>query len=230
MQVNEEMIFYAKVNCPNCGKEFLHPEVKTKYISIEKQDSDFCSYYSSINPLFYDVLICKHCGYGFTKETNVPLSEPEKAAINTILSGWHTEGAQYTGLRSLEQAVKAYNLAILCQELRNAKDSVKGSLYLRLGWLYRYQGQKENEAKSLQRALEFLKRAYERESTSEVKKELRMMYLLGDLSYRNGNLKEALQWFQAVTQHPQVDRYPVFARMSRARWQDIREELKQQKA
>nr|WP_238472892.1 DUF2225 domain-containing protein [Desulforamulus profundi] len=93
--------------------------------------------------------------------------------------------------------------------------------------LYRYQGHKENEAKSLQRALEFLKKAYEKESTSEVKKELRMMYLIGDLSYRDGNMKEAVQWFYAVTRHPEVDRYPVFARMSRARWQEIRAELKQ---
>ena len=227
MQVNEEMIFHAKVTCPNCGKDFLHPEVKTKYIALEKQDSDLCAHYSGINPIFYDVMICKHCGYGFTKETNIPLSEPEKASINTILSGWHTEGSQYNGLRTLEQAIKAYNLAILCQELRKAKDSVKGSLYLRLGWLYRYQGHKENEAKSLQRALEFLKKAYEKESTPEVKKELRMMYLIGDLSYRDGNMKEAVQWFYAVTRHPEVDRYPVFARMSRARWQEIRAELKQ---
>lgn len=227
MQFHEDMIFQAKINCPNCGQEFLHPEVKSKYIVLEKQDSDFCGYYSGINPIFYDVIVCKSCGFGFTKETSKPLTEAEKASINTILSSWHTDGQQYSGLRTLEQAIKAYNLAILCQELRNAKDSVKGSLYMRLGWLYRYQGNKENEEKSLQRALEFMKKAYEKEASSDLKKELRLMYLVGDLSYRNGQLKDAVQWFQAVTQHPQVDDYPIFARMSRSRWQDIREELKQ---
>ncbi|ABO50830.1 Tetratricopeptide domain protein [Desulforamulus reducens MI-1] len=227
MQATMEMIFQAKVTCPNCGQDFLHPEVKSKYISLEKQDSDFCGYYNGINPIFYDVMVCRHCGFGFTKETNRPLDEAEKMSINTILSSWHNDGAQYSGLRTLEQAIKAYNKAILCQELRNAKDSVKGSLYLRLGWLYRYQGNKNNEEQALRRTLEFLRRAYERESSSDAKKELRMIYLIGELSYRNGDLKDAIKWFQAVTTHPEADRYPVFNRLARSRWQDIREEAKQ---
>lgn len=227
MNVTEDMIYLANSKCPNCGQEFNHPTVKTRYISLEKQDSDFCGYYSGINPIFYDVMVCKSCGYAYTKETSAPLSEGERASINTILSSWHTDGVQYSGLRTLEQAIKAYNLAILCQELRNAKDSDKGSLYLRLGWLYRYAGQMANEEKALQRALEFLGKAYEREGSSDLKKELRLMYLMGDLSYRNGLLKDAVKWFQAVTQHPNVESYPVFSRMARSRWQDIREEIKQ---
>lgn len=229
MQISEEMIFNIKVNCPNCGQEFPHPEVKSRYVVMERQDSDFCGHYSGINPIFYDVMICKFCGYSFTKEINVPLSEAEKGPINAILSSWHTAGHRYSGLRTLEQAIDAYKLAIFCQELRNAKDSVKGSLYLRLGWLYRYQGNKTNEDNSLQRALEFLKKAYEREGSSDVKKELRMMYLIGDLSYKDGQLREAVQWFQAVTSHPKVKQYPVFERMARSRWQDIRAEVKNQR-
>ncbi|AQS59741.1 DUF2225 domain-containing protein [Desulforamulus ferrireducens] len=227
MQISEDMLFYSKATCPNCGCEFQHPEVRTKYISIEKQDSDFCSYYTGINPIFYDVLICKDCGYAYTKDSSAPLSDAERLAIKTIMSTWRTEGHRYGGLRTLEQAIRLYNLAILCQELRDAKDSVKASLYLRLAWLNRYQGQQENEMKFLQRALEFSKRAFERESFSELKKELRMMYLIGELSFRTGDYKEAVKWFQAVTQHPDADRYPVFSRMARSRWQDARQEYKE---
>ncbi|AEF94552.1 Protein of unknown function DUF2225 [Desulfotomaculum nigrificans CO-1-SRB] len=226
MQVTEEMIFPVQYTCPHCGKQFSHPEVKSKYIIMERQDSDFCSYYAAINPIYYDVLVCRFCGYSYTKETNVPLTDQEKAAIGAILANWHTEGYQYGGLRTLEQAINAYNLAILCQELRNAKDSVKGSLFLRLAWLYRYQGNKEKETVCLQRALEFMIRAYERESGSELKKELRMMYIMGDLAYRLGDIKEAIKWFQAVTNHPGAARYPVYSRMARSRWQDLRQELK----
>ncbi|MDO7788481.1 DUF2225 domain-containing protein [Desulforamulus aquiferis] len=226
MNKHQDMIFPIKLTCPNCEKEFEHPEVKSKYIVIERQDRDFCSYFAGINPLFYDIMVCKYCGFAFTRETNIPLSEPEKAIIKTILANWHTDGYQYGGVRTLDMAIKAYNLAIVCQELRNAKDSVKGSLYLRLGWLYRYQGNKVSEEKSLQRALEFMKRAYERESTNELKKELRMIYLLGELSHRMGNEREAIQWLQTVISHKEVKRYPIFERMARSLWQDIREQHK----
>lgn len=227
MEINEDMLYYSKVTCPNCQREFQHPEVKSRFISLEKQDSDFCGYYTGINPIFYDVLICKDCGYAHTKDSSSPVTDAEKATIKTIMSSWHTEGHRYGGLRTLDQAIKIYNLAILCQELRNAKDSVKGSLYLRLGWLYRYKGNQENETKSLQRALEFSKRAFERESFSETKKEIRMMYLIGELSFRTGDYKDAVKWFQAVIHHAAADSYPVFTRMARSRWQDARQEYKQ---
>lgn len=223
MHNQQDMIFPVKFTCPNCVKEFNHTEVKSKYVVIERQDTDFCSHFTNINPIFYDVIVCKFCGYSFTRETNTPLSDAEKGSINTILSSWHTDGYQYEGLRTLDMAIKAYNLAIVCQELRNAKDSVKGSLYLRLGWLYRYQENKSNEEKSLQRAFEFLKRAYERETSSDLKKELRMIYLLGELSFRMGNAREAVQWFQTVVSHKDVKQYPVFERMARSRWQDLKQ-------
>ncbi|AEG59620.1 DUF2225 domain-containing protein [Desulforamulus ruminis] len=227
MQVTEEMIFFAKCTCPNCGKEFEHPEVRSKFVSLEKQDSDFCGYYNNINPVYYQVAVCKHCGYAYTKSSSSPLGEYEKAAVHSILSNWHRDSHQYGGLRTLEQAVKSYKLAILCQELRKAKDSVMGSLYLSLAWLYRYQCRQEEETQALQRAFEFMKRAYERETASELKQELKLMYVLGDLAYRLGNNNEAVQWFYAVTTHEGADQYPVFSRMARSRWQEIREEIKQ---
>ena len=227
MQISEDMLYYSKATCPNCGCEFQHPEVKSKYISMEKQDTDFCSYYTGINPIFYDVLICKDCGYAYTKDSSTPLQDAERATIKTIMSSWRTEGHRYSGLRTLDQAIRVYNLAILCQELRNAKDSVKGSLYLRLAWLNRYKGNQENDLKLLQRALEFSKRAFEREAFSELKKELRMMYLIGELSLRTGDFKDAVKWFQAVIHHPSAENYPVFTRMARSRWQDAREAYKE---
>ncbi|RYD01874.1 hypothetical protein N752_27505 [Desulforamulus aquiferis] len=71
-----------------------------------------------------------------------------------------------------------------------------------------------------------MKRAYERESTNELKKELRMIYLLGELSHRMGNEREAIQWLQTVISHKEVKRYPIFERMARSLWQDIREQHK----
>ncbi|GAB6180281.1 DUF2225 domain-containing protein [Desulfotomaculum defluvii] len=226
MQLNEEMIFLAKVICPNCGQEFKHPEVKSKYIIVDKQDTDFCAYYTGINPIYYDARVCRHCGFAFTKETSKPLVDNEKSIINNFLTKWQNDGAQYGGIRTLEQAIKAFNKVIVCQELRNAKDSEKGSLYLRLGWLYRYKGDKKNEDQALLRALEFMKRAYEREASPDEKKELRMLYLIGDLSYRSGDFSEAVKWFHSVTIHPSANSYPIFSRMARTRWQTIREEIK----
>ncbi|RYD01873.1 hypothetical protein N752_27500 [Desulforamulus aquiferis] len=107
MNKHQDMIFPIKLTCPNCEKEFEHPEVKSKYIVIERQDRDFCSYFAGINPLFYDIMVCKYCGFAFTRETNIPLSEPEKAIIKTILANWHTDGYQYGGVRTLDMAIKA---------------------------------------------------------------------------------------------------------------------------
>lgn len=223
----DEVTFINNINCPFCEKKFDYREVKSKYLIVERQDSDFCSYYKDINPIYYDVLVCSNCGYAFTKESANAVGQEERGAINDILAKLRINGGSFAGVRTIEQAIRAYNLAIICQELRKAKDSIKGSLYLRLGWLYRYQGNNINEEKSLQKALEHMKRAYEKESTTDIKKELRIMYLIGELSYRTGSVKEAVQWLQSVTFHKEAKNYPVFERMARNRWQDIRQDMKE---
>lgn len=224
MNVSAEMFFKTKHRCPNCNKEFFHLHIKSSYIITERQDSDFCSYYKDVNPIFYDIFVCDFCGYSYTKETDDLLSEEEKNRIKLYLSRVD-KNDQYGGVRTLEQAINAYILAINCQELRRIKDSIKGSLYLRLAWLYRYQSNEDKEKECLQRTLELYKSYYEKESTGDLKNELHLTYLLGDLCARLGYMNEAVQWFYMITKNQKNNAYPVYVQMARARWQALRQGL-----
>ena len=57
-------IYPKQFKCPICGNLFISPMVKSTSISVDKRDTDFCTYYKGINPLFYDVVVCNACGYG----------------------------------------------------------------------------------------------------------------------------------------------------------------------
>jgi len=61
-------------------------KVKSKDCVVASRDSDFCVYYESVNPLFYEVWVCEHCGYAALQERFENISPIEAKIVKENIS------------------------------------------------------------------------------------------------------------------------------------------------
>jgi len=218
--------FYTKQHlCPVCGAGFSSLAVKSKHIRLAKTDSDFCPHYETVNPLFYEVLVCPHCGYAFTED--MPrLTDREKAALASRLPEIRSS-LSFGGERDLDLAIESFRLAIRCLEIVGAKKLILGKFYLKMAWLYRLAAKETEERANLGQALTYLEQAYQTEQSADPVVELNLIYLLGDLNLRLGNEKAAVRWFSQILEHPRRSANPAVLNRTRERWFEIRQRHKE---
>ncbi|MBO8129254.1 MAG: DUF2225 domain-containing protein [Peptococcaceae bacterium] len=223
MVAEAEMIFEKSFTCPCCSQETLSPAVKSRYVVVTKTDTDFCSHFSGINPYFYEVVVCQHCGYAFTERCMEALNADQRATIKRIVN-W--DGKTFAGVRDHKKAVASFIAALYCQENIDARMSIRGGLCLKLAWLHRYIADTQQENRFLHMAYECFTDAYNNEVLGP-KEEIHLLYLLGEIGHRLGKpLQECLKWFNKAIQHPRKDAYPLGTKMARERWQEIKWEQK----
>lgn len=222
----EDMLYQKEVLCSLCGHKFTTSKVRSKFIKITKVDDDLCNHYGSVNPLFYEINICPQCGYSFSEENGGYFDDKTRDEIySRLASAWSKK--DYTGVRDIGQAVETFKLALTCQMARRTKDSQKGMLYLKLGWLYRYLGDQKNEQVCLSEAVKYLTLSFEREQFSDPKSEINILYLIGVLNKKMGNYKEASLWLDRVLRHPTKDSFSGVVNRAREIWHHLREEMKE---
>lgn len=215
------VFFRKEYACPLCSGRFRTLKPRQKHIMVEKSDEDFCLYYKTVNPLYYEINVCPGCGYSFNSSTYGPVKpELKKGLARMLADRWHS--VNYCGSRTLEDAVQTFLLAIECQRLMGADDSSMGKLFLKLGWLYRYMSNKEQEHRCLDKALYHLSRYFEKSSSNDPKEEMNLMFLLGQLHFILGDERGAVNWFVRITQHPQRKSYPYIVNRARDAWQQVR--------
>lgn len=219
----EKGVFFRKeFSCPLCTNRFRTLKPRQKHIIVDKVDEDFCLYYKSVNPLFYEINVCPKCGYSFNTAASNPVKAELKKGLAKMLAGmWKT--VDYCGSRTLDEAIQTFRLAVECQRLMGADDSSMGKLFLKLGWLYRYLKNKEMEKQSLDKALGHLSKSFETSTSNDPKEEMNLMFLLGQLNLILGDERGAVNWFVRITQHPDRKSYPYLVNRARDSWQEIRQ-------
>ena len=217
-----DLFFKKEFNCPLCSQRFQTLKPRQKHIIVEKADDDFCLYYKTVNPLHYEINICPKCGYSFNNSTYGPVKAEFKKSLTGVLSGlW--KGSNYCGMRTPEDAVQSFKLAIECQRLLGADDSNMGRFYLKLGWLYRNLGLQKQEHPCLEKALNYLSKSFESSTSNDPKEEMNLMFLLGQLHLILNDDHGAVNWFVRIAHHPEKKSYPYIVNRSRDTWQDIRQ-------
>lgn len=222
-----EGAFYTKhYTCAFCGTKFPSLVVKSKNVRLVKTDSDFCPYYRTENPLFYEVVVCPKCGYAFNQEMPKKLSDRERATLAQQLPEIRRP-LKFDGRRNLSLAVEAFCAAIACLEAIGGKRLLLGKLYLKTAWLYRASGNEAEERGYLEKALWYFDEAYRTEHSPDPALELNLLYLLGDLSLRLGFDDAAARWLSKILTHPKRSVNPQIVSRTRDRWYDIKQKQKE---
>ncbi|MEQ8174479.1 MAG: DUF2225 domain-containing protein [Syntrophomonadaceae bacterium] len=190
-----DFLYDKEVVCPLCEKKIKVRVVKRSGLRLIRRDSDSLPYYKYINPLFYDVWVCNHCGYASLESTFLnDLKKSEQDLIYQKVSS-HWQYREYPSTMPLEMALDRYKIALYCSEIRNAKENEMSMLLLKLAWLHRLKGNSELEKRCLGKAVAAFKVLYEKGNFPVAgMNESALVYMLADLNNRIDEDKECLMW------------------------------------
>jgi uncharacterized protein (DUF2225 family) len=132
-------LYNKQITCPVCKNKFYITKTKIKAIRVEKRDADFCVHYKTINPLFYDAIVCEHCGYASLADKFNETTESEIDVLLEQLAPKWTKRS-FAGERTVDDALEAFKLVLLNHQIRGAKSSELARVCLRIAWLYRFKG------------------------------------------------------------------------------------------
>lgn len=221
----ETLPYYQKeLECIHCKKKFKSTKIRSKFIKVESHDTDFQPLYQNneINPLLYNVFVCEHCGFSFTDDFSKYFAPAMKDAIKEKISN-HWTARSYGGERSFQEGIIAYKLAILCASLKKEKFVSIAGLALRVAWLYRLLEDKEEENRFLEIARDRYVDSYSNEDYSGSKmSEIRILYLIAELSRRIGEREYATRYFSMVLEKQSTSIEPILIEMAKERWQEMR--------
>lgn len=205
-EYHEDDFLYGKnVTCPLCNTATSTLMVKRSALRLVSKDSDSMPYYKYINPLFYDVCQCTHCGYAALQSFFDHEIKPQDKAIlmEKVASRWNPRN--FPNLYDVKTALSHYKIALYCTKLRNADRIEPTLLYLKMGWIYRLQDNKEMECKCLTQAVEGFKYLYEvGDFPVAGMDECSLIYMIADLSNRINDYKQSLLWLGMVLNNNQA--------------------------
>lgn len=190
-----DFLYDKEIDCPLCEHKIKVRVVKRSGLRLIRKDSDSLPYYKYINPLFYDVWVCNHCGYAAMESTFLnELKMSERDLIEKSVSS-HWQYREYPAVMPLETALDRYKIALYCAEIRHARETEMSMLLLKMAWLHRLKGNYEIEKRCLAKAVMAFKVLYEKGSFPVAgMDESALVYMLADLHNRIDDEKECLIW------------------------------------
>ena len=103
--------YQQSIECIFCKQNFKTTKIRSKFIKVEHHETDFQPIYQNkeINPLLYNVYVCEHCGFSFTKDFTKYFAPGVKNLIKEqVANKWvpHSFGHE----RSIQKGIIAYKL------------------------------------------------------------------------------------------------------------------------
>lgn len=215
-------LYNKQIECPVCNKKFNITKTKMKALRIEKRDADFCIHYKTINPLFYEAIVCENCGYASLADKFDEITYKEIDVLLEQLAPKWTKRS-FSGGRTVDDALEAFKLVLITDQIKGSKSSELAKVCMRIAWLYRFKNDK--------RELDFLRFAehhYDETYTNErfpadKLDESTCMFMLGELNRRLGNYETSVKWFSKLISSPEARKNAVLMEAARDQFQLVKE-------
>lgn len=215
--------FVVEKVCPVCGQTTRVVKLRSRLTALTT-DCDFCTHYKDFNPYFYTIWVCEHCAYAAEeKQFTAPMPEKHKQKIQTFLAQ-HKARFVFNEIRTLPEAVAAFQLAIFFEELVKSSLGHLAGLYLELAWVYRISKDSERELPMLKKAVDLYERSVfsERYPIGNLTDSM-ASYLIGAISYLIKDYDRAASYLSRMASD-QILRVtdPRLYEKARYLWQDVR--------
>ena len=227
--ISLESFYEKKMTCINCAKPFNTLRVRSRFSIPYQIDSDFCPHYrtGNYNPHFYFVNVCPECGFAFSEEFSDQFPKGTMEIIRVQITG-HWTKRNFGEVRDLQQALESYKLAILAGSLKKENHAILAGLCLRLAWLYRSEDNAEQEKRFMGIALNAYEESYVLSDFAGTSmSELRVLFMIGELSRRLGQYQKAVSYFSKVIQHKEAENEHKIVNMAREQWRVTMEDKRQ---
>lgn len=219
-----DLLYDKEINCLYCEGRFKTKKIRHSKLGVSKQDSDFCTYYTNEeSPYYYEIWVCPHCGYAFNA-SSAKLKPAQKECVKKEYIA-RSGSIDLCGVRTWEEALLSYKLGLICASIAGDNNTNIAGICLRIAWLYRFSGSREEENKFLAKAVKVLEEIYEEEDLQRNPLgEQKIIYLLGELNGRLGNFNETRRWFNLLLTQRDIE--PAIANLAREQWTEYKANLK----
>ncbi|MEH7124220.1 DUF2225 domain-containing protein [Bacillus sp. JJ1532] len=223
-----EPIFDKKCECRMCKKSFTSKKLRSRFIKVKNYDTDFRPNYTSeeANPILYHVEVCPHCGFSSTSDFS-PYFPPGAVEViqAQVCDQWNPH--DFGQKRTLSDAIKTYKLAVYCGLLKKEKHITIAGMYMRLAWIYRSLENEEQEQRFLKLATKSYVDSYMADDFRGTQvSEVKLMYLIGELSRRTHRNDQAVKFFSKVIEQQNRSIESGIIEMARERWYEMRDSQK----
>ena len=219
-------IFDRNVECLVCKHSFTTKKIRSRFIKVAEYDTDFCPKYAegSVNALYYNIYVCPHCGFAYSKDFSKYFAPGTKELITEkICSNWIPHS--FSEERTIDDAIQTYKLASYSASLKKEKHITLAGIYMRIAWLYRSKQDKEQEIRFMKLARHEYEESYSTGDYSGTQvSEIRILYLVGELSRRIGDNQQAMKYFSSVLEKQKSAVETSIIQMARDRWAEIKED------
>ena len=227
----KDYLYVVKKPCPICSMETRATKVRSRLIT-ETVDNDLCTHYKDINPYYYRIWVCEHCGYAEDERHFLNGVAPKaKKEIQDFLAGHHGT-SEFKEQRTRDDAIKALKLAIFYTKFTTETFAHKAGLNLTLAWIYREAGDKENEEKFLAEAgkLSIESRSREVFPLGQLT-EADCIYLIGAIHFRLGDYDTAGRYLSMLMHNKELEtKERVIVDRAKDLWSDMRDRMKEERA
>ncbi len=220
-------LFDRKMECMLCKQSSTTKKIRSRFIKVQEYDTDFCPIYTegSVNALYYNIFVCPHCGFSYSKDFSKYFAPGTKEMIiEKICSNWVPHS--FSEERTIEDAIQTYKLASYSASLKKEKHITIAGIYMRISWLYRFKQDKEQEIRFMKLARHEYEESYSIGDYSGTQvSDIRILYLVGELSRRIGDQQIAIKYFSSVLEKQKSAIETSIIQMARDRWAEIKEEM-----
>jgi uncharacterized protein len=217
--------YETEKTCVICSNSFSVTKVRSR-LTLTHQDSDFCTHYKEVNPNYYSIWVCPHCGYAGYDAYFEELPQSGRDKVAKFLTSREVN-VDFGGTRTCADAIATFKLALFFASLVHVQDSRIATMCLRLGWLYREAEQQDEEKAALDKARQYYEQALLKERTPIGGMSLiTMEYLIGELYRITGKLDEALSYLGKVVGDRQAKLEPRVLDLAREAWHKARDQKK----
>ncbi|QPC47374.1 DUF2225 domain-containing protein [Mangrovibacillus cuniculi] len=225
-------LFDRTISCPLCKTTYKTKKIRSRFVKIEKHESDFRPIYSdpSINPTYYNVHVCSSCGYSHTDEFSKHMVPVIKSELEQKISA-HWQKQYFGEERSTQDAIRAYKLAIINATIKREKKVTLAGLFLRVAWLYRELNQEEEEQRFLKLSASCYEESYLNDDFSGTQmSDVKVLYMIAELSRRCGNETKAVKYLSKVIEKQNTTTDRKIIDMAKEQWYEYRENRKKEQA
>lgn len=200
LEAEVQHLYDKSYTCPVCDKAFKSKTMKSNRAKLLNTDMDLRPIHQDIDSIKYDVVACPHCGYAVLARYFGPLTTIQVKKIKEAISSQYTRSDKKNKVYSYDTAIERGKLALLSSVIKNAKDSEKAYVCLKIAWLFRGKAEHMPEDEGLDEERKematqektFLRKAYDGLYMARQKEpfpicgmdEVTFDYLLAALAYR----------------------------------------------